>query len=769
MFNKQAAALAQRETSKDEIVFQTIVQRARMYGTCSNHDQYAQHILHESSLCNELLWTHTHTFFDLDSEQHLQQLGHADEASFIEKFNALLIEAFQEHLGVQIVFNDIIWSCSTRREKMSYHIKVVTSQFYWDVKTRKTDFKNFARLVDKSCKNTPGFYYYHQKGDQLEKVSILDTAVYSPNRCFRSLGCSKPANGVPFRPLRGEITAREIVKHMLTVSDLEGRAPFALNTKPQPICVPCAPVHTNLLQTLASRYGCTYVNTQGSLVILKNDGPRICPIGGETNETDNAFMVLKDSAVYFGCHNGACEGELLNIHEFPQQKQFVYYEDYLKLLKDPDITLPKVQLYMKSVISYVDMPSDPFFCISKKKALEEFDHRISLRQVSSAKVLFRGYGDIHVATEDEPLKFSSVLSGLMRNRQIPTYTDYIWLPHLRESVPKIPRTKLNTFTGFALEQVPSSEVDFTKTKIYDLLLKLCGNKAEYVEYLTHFIAHKLQNPATKLPICLAFIASREGVGKGSFGEFLKKLFCCADQTHVSFNTIDTFCNSFNGVQSKALWVVLEEVSAKLGGLKQFSGLLKDKISSTQLLLELKNKERTTIPWFANIIIFSNEFNILSVSRHDRRLVMFESDPSKSNNKKYFTQIYKELDDLQVMRSAFQYFRDFDLGEWNYRAIPHSDVKDKLVSCCEKNVTKFHREFMRGYRGCTQYEVTEEDIYESYKAYCFTHGIHKPSNRHHVIANLELHCPWIKRTETLEDVRFIFQEVDRMRCLIELQR
>ena len=90
----------------------------------------------------------------------------------------------------------------------------------------------------------------------------------------------------------------------------------------------------------------------------------MCPIGGELNETDNAFFVLKDSAVYFGCHNDGCHGELKMVHEFPRQKKFVYYQDYLKLLKDPEITLPKVQEYMKSVIQYVDKPSDPFFVIS---------------------------------------------------------------------------------------------------------------------------------------------------------------------------------------------------------------------------------------------------------------------------------------------------------------------------------------------------------------------------------------------------------------------
>ena len=763
MFRRQAEALAQRETSNDKIVFQTFVQGARMYGTCSNHDQYAQYILHESQLCNELLWSHTHTFFDLDSEQQLEQLGHVDQAHFVEQFNGILVDCFREHLGVDIAHNDIIWSCSTRREKMSYHIKVATSQFYWDVKARKTDLKNFARLVDHVCRNTPGFYYYVQKGDQLEQVSILDTAIYSPNRCFRSLGCSKPAYNVPFQPLRGDISHSEIVKHMLTISNLEGREPFALKTKQQEVCVPCVPVHTTLLSTLAERYGSTYVNTQGSLVILKNNGPRLCPIGNEINESDNAFMVLKDSAVFFGCHNDGCHGELLSIHEFPRQKKFVYYQDYLKLLKDPEITLPKVQQYMKSVIHYVDKPSDPFFCFSNKRSLKEFDHRITLRQVSSAKALFRGYGDIHLATEDEPIKFSSVLSGLMRNRQLNTYTDHVWLPHLRENVPKIPGNHINTWTGFGLEQVPHSDVDFTKTTLYDLLLRLCGHKEDAVSYLLHFIAHKLQNPAKKLPICLAFVASREGVGKGSFGEFLKRLFCCAEQIHVSFNTLDTFCNSFNGVQSKAFWVVLEEVTAKLGGLKQFNGLLKDKISSTQLLLELKNKERQTIPWYGNIIIFSNEFNILSVSRHDRRLAMFQSDPSKANNKAYFTEVYKELDDLQVMRGAFQFFKNFDLGDWNYRMLPKSDIKNSLVSCSEKTVTKFHRKFMSSYGGAAEYQISGADIYDAYKGYCFEYGMNKQSNRHHVVANLMLHCPFIQRTEDM----FFFTEAQRAAFLVEL--
>jgi hypothetical protein len=37
----------------------------------------------------------------------------------------------------------------------------------------------------------------------------------------------------------------------------------------------------------------------------------------------------------------------------------------------------------------------------------------------------------------------------------------------------------------------------------------------------------------------------------------------------------------------------------------------------------------------------------------------------------------------------------------------------------------------------------------------------------VVANLQLHCPWIKRVQTLEDTKYLFNETDRKRFLTEL--
>lgn len=741
-FRKQKDALDQRAVAKDAIVFCTFIEGVRQYSSVADRDEYARYILsgeNGSDYANELLWSDTHSYCDLDCPHTLKQLGFTQD-EFIRAFSALLVESFDKHLGVTITPNDCVWSCSTRPGKTSYHVKIATNAFYWPVSQRKTSMKTFWQLVNQDCLNTKGFHFYKESEDDIEQISILDLSVYSANRCFRSLNCKKFGIDVRFLPLDGQrVTHSVVVNHMLSVSS-EGRNPYQLKSKCK---LPShkTRIHTGVLRELAAKHGATYESTEGSLVKLRNIGCRVCPINNETNETDHCFFILKDHAIYFGCHNQACQGQLLKVHSL-RSPDYEHYEDYFKLIPAGDFG--SVCNYMKSCIKWVDRTSDPFFVTTTKLGLSCFDHRLHTTQVNFAKTLFKGYADIHLQTDDEPIKFSKVLGGLMKQRMIPTYSDVVWLPH-SGICPPIPKNKLNTFQGFALASVPKNEIDFESTMIYDLLKRLCGNQTEYISYLCSFISCKLKRPHIKFPICLCFINSKEGSGKGTFGSFLEKLFCCGENSYVSFNSLDSFANGFNSIQARAMWICLEEVSARRGGLKAFNGLLKDKIASNTLLCEVKGKERVQVPWYASIIIFSNEFNVLSVSKNDRRLCCFKSDSSKANQKDYFVAIHRELSDLRVMRAAYDYFLGYPTSEFNYREIPQSDMKDSLVNLCAPNAIKFHKWFMGQYGGRESYDVSEPDIYASYRTYVENYGMQTTSNRHTVIAQLELHCE-IKRTE-----------------------
>ena len=768
MFFKQQPCLDQREVSGDQICFCTFVEGKRMYGSVPDQDCYARFLLSEQAgapFSNELLWSDTHTYIDLDAPCTLAELGHTLE-SFIEAFNELLIDQFAKHLEVAIRPSQIIWSNGSRPEKTSFHIKVACDH-YWPVAERPK-MKDFFRLVNQQCLETKGFHFYTTVDDLLQLNSILDLSVYSSNRCFRSLGCRKPDSS-PLAPIMGAVTHSAIVSHMLTVTNHEGLTPFVLKSKCK-IPIVNTSIETSALGELAQKYGATYIETKGSLCILRNDGCRICPINNEQNTSDNPYFVLKDSGstVWFGCHNESCKGQLIQVHTFQGKKKYTYYEDYTRLLNKPDVTVADVAEYLRSTVSYIDRPEQPFFVTLRKVGVPCFQGKIDYSEVSCAKALFQRTADIHLVPadaepDDKPIKFCSVLNSLLKQRRIPTYSNTVWRPYLKRESGD-PR-ELNTFQGFCLSNVKRSNLDFTETQIYNLICRLCNHKQEYITYLCSFIAAKLQCPSVKHPIALCFLRSKEGCGKGSFSLFLEKLFSCGASSHISFNNLQAFGNSFNSIQAKALWIILEEVSAKRNCLKEYTGFLKAKISDNTLMCEPKGKERALVPWYASLVIFSNEFNVLTCSKNDRRLVMFSSDSSMANNKEYFEAIYRELADLRVMRAAFDYFSSYDVTEFNYRAIPYSRMKEKLTNVSEKNITKFHRWLLKHHL-CYQdsYVFTEADLFGYYKNFCEEYGVNKVADRSYVCNQLELYMTMSKRGE-----EYGISKLERNKYYAEIKR
>ncbi len=743
---QQNVMISERKTSADEMCFQTFLQGQRFYSCLPDKDEFAKFILSDesgSTFCNELLWSDTYGYLDLDCPYTLQEMGFSSENTFITAFSNILISSHKELLGVELRPSDILWSCSTRPNKTSYHIKIA-APYFWKVEDRAL-MKEFFRHINQICLETEGFHFFGNDNKKVKKFSILDLSVYSTNRCFRAVGCSKPDSDVKFTPIGGRITHSSVVQNFLTVTPSERLRLQPYLYKSRKADTPKLEFSTNILEQLAGKYDSKVVKLEGNLVILANTGCRICPISNEENHSDNAFFIIKSDGIFLGCHNDDCKGKHLKIYEFDLQKTYTFYDDYKKLLSSEKTKQEDIVQYMKETICFIDRPSEPLFAVRSKCGVSAFHNKIHTIQTNTAKTLFKGYQDIVVyeeKTEEEPepkpMKFSKILSNLLLLRKIPTYTDTIWKPYLQKNpVSDVSGTKLNLFTGFALEQIPSSNIDFTKTQIFDLLQRLAGSP-ECHEYLLHFIAYKLQYPWDKKPIALAFINSKEGVGKGSLGVFLERLFSCDSNSYVSFNSIDSFSNSFNGIQSRALFCCLEEITAKKGGLRQLMGLLKDKISSTTIMEEIKNRERVLRQWYASIIIFSNDFNIMSVSKNDRRMCFMESNSTLANNKEYFQLLYKELADLEIMKAAFDFFSNRDTSEWNYRKIPYTETKARLVTCSERNSTKFHRYFLQQLHGKIMYTFTAERLYDYYRSFVEEYGMNKKYDRTYVTTQFELY-------------------------------
>ena len=68
-----------------------------------------------------------------------------------------------------------------------------------------------------------------------------------------------------------------------------------------------------------------------NLISLRNKKSiRTCPINGEENKSDNAYLVIRDNKLHYYCHNEECKGCSKVIHEFKEDSRIIES----KLLED---------------------------------------------------------------------------------------------------------------------------------------------------------------------------------------------------------------------------------------------------------------------------------------------------------------------------------------------------------------------------------------------------------------------------------------------------
>ena len=124
----QQPCLEHAKKNADDVIFYTFLEGRRMYSSLPDKDAYACFLRSDepgSEHCCELLSSDTHSYMDLDSPRDLAALGWDSDTSFMTAFNNLLAGCFKELLGIDITSAQVLWSTSTRPEKLSYHIKVL--------------------------------------------------------------------------------------------------------------------------------------------------------------------------------------------------------------------------------------------------------------------------------------------------------------------------------------------------------------------------------------------------------------------------------------------------------------------------------------------------------------------------------------------------------------------------------------------------------------------------------------------------------------------
>jgi hypothetical protein len=217
---------------------------------------------------------------------------------------------------------------------------------------------------------------------------------------------------------------------------------------------------------------------------------------------------------------------------------------------------------------------------------------------------------------------------------------------------KCPKNVYNTWIPFAMERVSEWKPHQDGLDCIRNHIKiLCNHDVVVAEYFEKWIAQMIQYPEVK-SICPVLI-SKEGSGKGTllqlFAKMLgrKKVFETADPSRDVWG-------EFNLRLLSVFLVNLNELSKK--DTVESEGEIKALITDPTLMINSKGINQFEILSYHRFIITTNKEEPITTTKDDRRKLIIRTSDELCGDKDYFTKMYALLDDVNVIKTCYEYFK-----------------------------------------------------------------------------------------------------------------
>jgi Family of unknown function (DUF5906) len=223
--------------------------------------------------------------------------------------------------------------------------------------------------------------------------------------------------------------------------------------------------------------------------------------------------------------------------------------------------------------------------------------------------------------------------------------------------------------------------------ILDHILMLCDYDDVMYQYFIRWIAFMFQKPEIKIT-CVILI-SKPGAGKTSLILLLKKLmggkkvFECSDPARDVWG-------SFNSLMMDAFLVNLSEL--EYADSKDSLGKIKALITDEDITINQKGISPITVRSYHHFIGTTNKENPIKIEKGERRFFIVRSSDDKIGNRPHFDKMYSLMEDIDVLRSCYDYFKTLDLTGYNPQDIPLSEHKESLKELSVSPIEDWLREY-----------------------------------------------------------------------------
>lgn len=238
-----------------------------------------------------------------------------------------------------------------------------------------------------------------------------------------------------------------------------------------------------------------------------------------------------------------------------------------------------------------------------------------------------------------------------------------------------PKKIFNMWRKFPMELITTFEPQDDKVQfILNHIKVLCNHDEQVYDYFIKWIAQMIQYPETK-STCPVFI-SKEGAGKGTFIRLCERMLGHHKVFECTKPSRDIW-GDFNGRMANTFLIIFNELSKK--ETLEAEGYIKGLITDPKITINNKGSNQFEIQSYHRFIISTNKEEPINTSDDDRRKFIVRSSDELIGNKDYFNKIYGYLEDDNIVKSVYEYFK----------AIPNMDTFNKLPL----PVTEYHKDLM----------------------------------------------------------------------------
>tara|TARA_R110000796_G_scaffold4086_3_gene15578 strand:+ start:116 stop:2314 length:2199 start_codon:yes stop_codon:yes gene_type:complete len=343
-----------------------------------------------------------------------------------------------------------------------------------------------------------------------------------------------------------------------------------------------------------------------------------------------------------------------------------------------------------------DENTNEFLFFNKKSLIESYEHIKTKRVITDKDGM-------------QNIKESCFIKEWLNYENIRYFDDLdIYPPPL-----VCPKNIFNLWTGFSMDKIDNFINNQEAINLFlDHIKILCGNDDKTYQYIIKWIGQMIQFPAIKTT-CPIFI-SNEGAGKGSLMLLFAKML---GDTKVFETTSPSkhVWGNFNGSMKDTFLVNLNELNKK-----EFDGsqdYFKALVTDNSILINIKNVKQMKIKSFHRFIITTNNEEPIPTKKGDRRNVIIRSSDELIGNKEYFSKLYKLLDDIDAVKSVYEYFKTIpDLDDFHKEITPITEYQQELQEMYINPIEIWCKNYIKQNCNNNILTVKTSELYENFDCY-----------------------------------------------------